>query len=97
LESLLKELEAFLSRFGDKLRHVHMPGYWPGFGEHRPMYCAREMVFPVLALLQKTGFEGQVVSEVNQQFQNLQELRMDVLLFDAWRRGTDLSFNDMAS
>jgi hypothetical protein len=62
-----------------------MPGYWPGLEEHRPMYCARDMVFPVLSLLAEVDFEGLVVSEVSPEYQNAHELRMDVLLFDAWR------------
>ncbi len=85
LAQLLEQVRAFLARFADKLRHVHLPGYWPGLAEHRPMYCAREMVFPVLSLLDEAHFEGLVVSEVEMEFQNLLELRMDVLLFDVWR------------
>jgi hypothetical protein len=85
LPRLLEWLEAFLARYRDKLLHVHLPGYWPGFAEHRPMYAAREMIFPVLSLLEGAGFAGLVVSEANPQYQNSLELRMDVLLFDAWR------------
>jgi hypothetical protein len=85
LERLLEEVRAFLARHGDKLLHVHLPGYWPGFEEHRPMYCARAMIFPVLLLLAEFRFEGLIVSEANLEFQNPLELRMDVLLFDAWR------------
>src|SRR6202011_3008068 len=58
LSRLLEEVRTFLKRFGDKLRHVHLPGYWPGLAEHRPMYCAREMVLPVLSLLAEARFEG---------------------------------------
>lgn len=43
------------------------------------------MIFPVLSLLADAGFEGLVVSEVNPEYQNANELRMDVLLFDTWR------------
>jgi sugar phosphate isomerase/epimerase len=85
LEVLLDHLQKFLTRFGDKLVHVHLPGYWPGFNEHRPMYCAREMIFPVLSLLAEARFEGFVVSEVDAEYQNLAELSMDGLLFNAWR------------
>ena len=87
LDDLLAQVRTFLSRFGDKLRHVHLPGYWPGLEEHRPMYCSRAMVFPVLSLLAESGFEGLVVSEVNPQYQNPNDLLMDVLLFDTWREG----------
>jgi sugar phosphate isomerase/epimerase len=86
LGDLLAELRRFLGRFAGKLRHVHLPGYWPGFDTHRPMYCSREMVFPVLSLLTEAGFGGLVVSEASPEYQNEPELRMDVLLFDAWRQ-----------
>lgn len=85
LDQLLDHVRTLLKNFANKLRHVHLPGYWPGFQEHRPMYCAREMIFPVLSLLAEARFEGLVVSEANLEFQNSAELRMDVLLFDAWR------------
>jgi hypothetical protein len=85
LADLLGCLQAFLERFADKLLHVHLPGYWPGFEEHRPQYCSRDMIFPVLSLLHKARFAGLIVSEVNPEFQNPQELRMDTLLFDVWR------------
>jgi sugar phosphate isomerase/epimerase len=84
LHALLEQVRTFLTRYGNKLRHVHLPGYWPGFAEHRPLYCAREMVFPVLSLLAEAGFEGLVVSEVSPEFQNRYDLRMDVLLYDHW-------------
>jgi hypothetical protein len=86
LESLLVLVRNLLVGFGDKLRHVHMPGYWPGLDEHRPMYCSRDLVFPILSLLAGAGFEGQIVSEVNPAYQNANDLRMDVLLFETWRR-----------
>jgi sugar phosphate isomerase/epimerase len=89
LSRLVEEVRAFLARYGEKLRHVHMPGYWPGLTEHRPMYCAREMVFAVLSLLAEARFEGLVVSEVSTEYQNPEELRMDTLLFDVWREQHD--------
>ena len=85
LAELLDNLRRFLARFGEKLAHVHLPGYWPRFREHRPMYCARDMIFAVLTLLAEARFEGLVVSEVETEYQNSEELRMDVLLFDTWR------------
>jgi sugar phosphate isomerase/epimerase len=85
LPHMLEELRQLLSRFASKLRHVHLPGYVPGFEEHRPMYCSREMVFAALSLLADVEFEGLVVSETREDFQNPNELRMDVLLFDVWR------------
>jgi sugar phosphate isomerase/epimerase len=85
LAHLLDEVEGFLRRYGPKLCHVHLLGYWPGFRTHRPLYCAREMVFPVLTLLAEHGFKGLVVSEADKEYQNPAELRMDVLLFEAWR------------
>jgi hypothetical protein len=85
LERLLQEVREFLGRHAAKLQHVHLPGYWPGLDEHRPMYCAREMIFPILSLLEQAGFEGLVVSEAHLAFQTPNDLRMDVLLFDSWR------------
>lgn len=76
----------FLQRYGDKLRHVHLPGYLPGFDEHRPMYCSRDMTFAVWNLLGDIDFQGFVVSEVDVPYQNTPELRMDVLLLEAWKR-----------
>jgi sugar phosphate isomerase/epimerase len=85
LDVLLGVINDFLSRFRDKLIHVHLPGYAPQCDEHRPMYCSREMVLPVLSLLADYHFDGLIVSEVNAQFQNVHELRMDVLLFQHWQ------------
>jgi len=85
LSLLLRSVRDFLQKYGSKLRHVHLPGYVPGFDEHRPMYCSREMVFAVLSLLAEAKFEGLIVSETSPEFQNAKELQMDVLLFDAWR------------
>ena len=85
LSEALDHVRTFLTRHGERLRHVHMPGYWPGLDEHRPMSCARELVFPVLTLLSEFQFTGLIVSEVRTDYQNEQDLRMDVLLFDRWR------------
>jgi hypothetical protein len=94
LADLLEQVRTFLARFGGKLRHVHMPGYWPGLDEHRPMYCSREMVFGVLSLLEQARFDGLIVSEVNTRYQNFQELRMDTLLFEVWRARHDPILSD---
>lgn len=85
LTTVLQSLREFLDRCVEKLIHVHLPGYLPHYGEHRPMYCARDMVFPVLSLLADHHFAGQVVSEIELEFQNPAELRMDVLLFERWQ------------
>jgi sugar phosphate isomerase/epimerase len=84
LPDFLDELRLTIRKMAAKLVHVHLPGYLPGYDEHRPMYCAREMVFPVLSVLAAEQFEGFVVSEVNTEFQNVAELRMDTLLFERW-------------
>ncbi len=89
LSQMLEQVRLFLERHGDKLRHIHLPGYWPGCREHRPMYCAREMVFGIWSLLAEARFEGLVVSEVGTEFQNVAELQMDTLLFEAWRQRHD--------
>ena len=75
----------FLERHGGKLRHVHMPGYLPGHLEHRPMYCSRDMIFRMLTLFAEFRYAGFIVSEVDQEFQNPDDLHMDVLLFQRWR------------
>jgi hypothetical protein len=85
LSRLLDELRAFLADYAGKVRHVHLPGYLPGQPEHRPMYCSRDLVFATLSLLDEVHFDGLVVSEVGLESQNPPELRMDVLLFEAWR------------
>ena len=87
LDELLEATRDCLARFGDKVRHVHLPGYWPGFAEHRPMYCSRELVFPVLSLLEEFGFGGLVVSEANEAYQNANDLAIDVLFVETWRQG----------
>ena len=89
LDRLLSKLQRFLSQYGRTLRHVHLPGYLPGCDEHRPMYASRDLVFVVLSLLDAYNFGGLIVSEVDLPFQNPLELRMDVLLFDAWRQQHD--------
>ncbi len=86
LSELTAALKEFLSNFGQKLVHVHLPGYLPGYAEHRPMYCSRDMVMMVLSLFANFGFEGLVVSEANSQFQNVYDMGMDVLLVERWRQ-----------
>ena len=85
LDELLDVVEDFLARFGEKLAHVHLPGYVPGYEEHRPMYCSREMVFAVLNLLNDHQFEGLIVGETHPKYQCAEDLRMDVLLYQRWQ------------
>ncbi|MDG1897269.1 MAG: hypothetical protein P8J37_20425 [Fuerstiella sp.] len=66
------------------VRHIHMPGYLPGQGEHRPMYTSREFCMGIFDILADYNFAGLVVSEVDMQFQNEFDLRMDMLLFERW-------------
>jgi sugar phosphate isomerase/epimerase len=86
LGELLALLRDFLFRHGAKLHHVHLPGYLPGQPEHRPMYCSRDLVMGVFDLLEVMGFDGLVVSEVNEEYQNEIDLQMDVLLFQRWQQ-----------
>ena len=86
LDVLIREISGFLARFRDKLIHVHLPGYVPGFAEHRPMYCSRDMVLAVFSLLADHQFDGLIVSEIEVPFQNVAELQMDVLLYERWRQ-----------
>jgi sugar phosphate isomerase/epimerase len=85
IADVLEYIRAFLARNGSKVRHVHLPGYYFGLEEHRPMYCSRDFVLPVLSLLDDVGFNGFVVSEIDVPYQNVNDIRMDVLLFDTWR------------
>jgi hypothetical protein len=78
-----------MDRFGDKLLHVHMGGYLPGGEEHRPMYCSREFVFRMFSLLAQRDYDGFIVGESDAPYQNVYELRMDALLFEAWRQRYD--------
>jgi sugar phosphate isomerase/epimerase len=85
LGELLALLRVFFFHYGSKVLHIHLPGYLPGQPEHRPMYCSRDLVMGVWDLLAERRFEGLVVSEVNPEYQNEKELRMDVLLFELWQ------------
>ena len=87
LDALIEALEDFLRQYGDKLIHVHLPGYLPGCDEHRPMYCSRDMILSVLSKFSAFGYSGLIVGEANPEYQNEQELRMDALLVERWRQG----------
>jgi len=91
LDAMLDAFQRFLELYGEKLKHVHLPGYLLGQAEHRPMNCNRDMVFQVLSLLSQAGFAGFVVSEVMPAFQNMADLRGDALLFDNWLASRDAS------
>jgi len=86
LEELWETLDPHLKRHGHKLRHVHLPGYCPGYDEHRPMYCNRDFVHGMFDRLDKLQFAGLIVSEIEVEFQTPNDLRMDVLLFDTWHQ-----------
>ncbi|NUQ64790.1 MAG: sugar phosphate isomerase/epimerase [Pirellulales bacterium] len=85
LGELLEQLDGFLSRYGDKLVHVHLPGYMPGSPEHRPIHRAGDAALPILSMLAAHRFEGMVVSEADPEYQNATDLAQDVLLFERWR------------
>lgn len=87
LSDVLPFIADFLTKHAAKIRHVHMPGYTPGLPDHRPMYTAPEFVTQSLSLLRDAGYDGLVVSETDVEFQNLDDLRKDCELFDAWRTG----------
>lgn len=78
-------LNQFLERYHEKLNHIHLPGYVPGYDEHRPMYCSRPLMETVWPLLEKYGYSFFVVSEINKQYQTYQDLRMDALLYEGWQ------------
>ena len=85
LDEFLDHLRRVVSELAAKLIHVHMPGYWPGLPEHRPMYCGREMVLEAFSIFADHDFGGLIVSEADLEFQNHAELRMDVLLLERWQ------------
>lgn len=84
LERLLETVEAFLARHGGKLLHVHLPGYQPGGGQHRPMHMSREMVCGVLSRLAAHNYQGMVVSEVAGAYQTTEHLAADMAMFRQW-------------
>ena len=84
LEKLFTLVRGVFERASHCIRHIHMPGYLPGPTEHRPMYTSREFCMGVFDILADHDFAGLVVSEVDMQFQNYFELRMDTLLFERW-------------
>jgi sugar phosphate isomerase/epimerase len=81
------------------VKHVHMPGYLPGQGEHRPMYTSREFCLGVFDILAEYQYDGLVVSEVDMPFQNRFDLKMDVLLYENWlhQRSTGVSVSGAPS
>ena len=84
LERLLETVNTFLDRYRQKLLHVHMPGYQPGQGQHRPMYRSPEMVCGVFSLLADHGYEGLIVSELAGAYQTPAVLAADMSLFRQW-------------
>ena len=83
-DQLVDTLDGILSRHVEKLRHVHLPGYWAGGVEHLPMHHEPQMAIPVLSLLADYGFGQLIVSEANEVYQTLDELRGDVKLYRSW-------------
>lgn len=84
LDKLLEALEVFLGNHGEKLRHVHLPGYVPGGKEHNAMHHGAVMAAPVLTALARGGFSGLVVSEAALEQQDLGSLLEDVTFFEDW-------------
>lgn len=84
LEQLFTLIRRIFHKAAANVVHVHMPGYLPGQGEHRPMYTSREFCIGLFDILADYEFRGLVVSEADMDFQNPFELKMDVLLFQRW-------------
>lgn len=84
LEDFFQLLRQVFESNGQCVHHIHMPGFLPGQGEHRPMYTSREFCRGVFDILADHNYSGLVVSEVDIPFQNRFDLRMDVLLYEAW-------------
>lgn len=86
VKQLVHSVDSLFEEFGEKIVHVHLPGYVPGFKEHRPQYCSRGMVMKMFSLLADHDYDGFVVSETASRYQNPEELMMDRLLFRRWQR-----------
>ena len=84
IEQLFALVRDVFASASECIKHIHMPGYLPGQGEHRPMYTSREFCMGVFDILADYNFAGLVVSEVDMQFQNQFDLQMDMLLFERW-------------
>lgn len=93
LEQLFELVRSIFREFADRVRHVHMPGYLPGQGEHRPMYTSREFCMGIFDILADYDFDGLVVSETDVVFQNPLDLKMDMLLFERWKQLYEQSGN----
>jgi sugar phosphate isomerase/epimerase len=86
LDAVLEFIVDFLEKHAAKIRHVHMPGYTPGMPDHRPMHTSRMFVTRALTLLRHFGYDGFVVSEVDVQYQNIDDLQKDRVLFEQCMR-----------
>lgn len=84
-EEMMHLVTSILDHYVDRIAHVHLPGYLPGFDEHRPMYCSKDFIWKMFDLLDQHAFSGLVVSEVAIEYQNEHELKMDCLLFERWQ------------
>ena len=86
MNQLFDLVRSVFEQSADKVRHVHMPGYLPGQGEHRPMYTSREFCLGIFDILADHNFDGLVVSETDVPFQNPFDMKMDMLLFQRWQQ-----------
>jgi len=86
VKQLVQAVDQLFDDFGEKIIHIHLPGYLPGFKEHRPQYCSRGMVLKMFTLLADRAYDGFVVSETASRYQNPEELMMDRLLYKRWQR-----------
>lgn len=86
VKQLVQSVDLLFEEFGEKIIHIHLPGFLPGFKEHRPQYCSRGMVLKMFSLLADREYGGFVVSETASRYQNPEELMMDRLLYKRWLR-----------
>ena len=85
LNSLCSVVRSLLKKHNCRIQHIHLPGYLPGQAEQKPMYCSREMVFSMFDILYEEQYGGWVVGELDENFQNQHEMKMDLLLFETWK------------
>ena len=84
-KEFVSRFKQFWKDFGHKVKHIHFPGVCPHEDfQHRALYNSRELMLELFDFLADEDFRGFIVSEVNEEYQNYGELKMDVLLFEFW-------------
>ena len=83
-EIFLTVVDQFLAECADRIVHVHFPGYAIGTDTHRPIYLAGRTGHEVLTLLDRHGYTGFVVSELDSAWQTTTQIRADYDYYHEW-------------